>query len=72
VPSSTRHFSHEVYSPEAIAATRDAYSEVTEVTIQSSESGTDATFSDEGLVVDAFCNHALFLSIQAFRSSEAS
>ena len=71
MPESVRSFHHSIYAQEAIQATIDAYAEVVQVSIEATDDETQATFAESGMVVDAFCNHALFLSIQSFREREA-
>jgi len=72
VPESIRDFDHSIYDPAALAETAAVYAEILDVKLEKQEGATHATFDDEGMVVDAFCNHALFLSIQSFRDSEQS
>ena len=70
VPESVRAFDHSIYYPSAVEETVGIYSEIVGVKLDVKDGATHATFADEGMVVDAFCNHALFLSIQAHRDSE--
>jgi len=72
VPESTRDFDHSIYYPAALQETATAYAEILDVKLDAQDGATHATFNDEGMVVDAFCNHALFLSIQAHRDAEQS
>ena len=66
-----RVFQHSLYSSAALVETKDAYGEFVEASFEQSNDSTIATFkADEengAVIVDAFCNHALFLSIQAHR-----
>ena len=66
-----RVFQHSLYSSAALVETQDAYREFVEASFEHSSDSTTATFrADEengAVIVDAFCNHALFLSIQAHR-----
>ena len=71
VPESVRAFHHSIYAQDALQATVNAYAEVVEVSLETTDEQTQATFAESGMVVDAFCNHALFLSIQSFRDREA-
>ena len=70
VPESVRSFDHSIYYQTAIEETAAAYAEIVDMKLDVQDGSTHATFDDEGMVVDAFCNHALFLSIQAHRDSE--
>lgn len=70
MPEVTRDFAHSIYYPSALHETAEAYAELVEVQLEPQDDTTCATFSEEGMIVDAFCNHALFLSIQAYRDSE--
>ena len=72
MPESTRDFDHSIYYPAALQETATAYAELLDVKLDAQDGATHATFNDEGMVVDAFCNHALFLSIQAHRDAEQS
>ncbi len=71
---SQRTFSHRIYRETALQETKDAYAELVSVELHSDAESTEATFqaSDEDgpMFVDAFCNHALFLSIQAHRQGD--
>lgn len=66
-----RVFQHHLYSPDALAETKAAYTGFIEAAFEASSESTTATFTgnDENgdVIVDAFCNHALFLTIQAHR-----
>ena len=66
-----RVFQHSLYHPSALSETQEAYSDFVETVFEQSDDGTTATFkADEEngpVIVDAFCNHALFLSIQTHR-----
>lgn len=70
MPESIRDFDHSIYAHSALEETASVYAEILDVQLDAKEGSTQATFADEGMVVDAFCNHALFLSIQAQRDSE--
>lgn len=72
MPESTREFDHSIYYPSALHETASAYAEIIDVKLETQDGSTHATFDDEGMVVDAFCNHALFLSVQTHRDSEQS
>ena len=65
----SRVFNNGSYLTTAIEMTAEAYSEVLTATIEADEANTTVTFDgvDDEMLVDAFSNHALFLSIQAFR-----
>jgi len=67
-----RTFHHDLYNPNALLETQEAYSGLLSTVFDSQESQTLADFTAEGddgpMFVDAFCNHALFLSIQAHRN----
>ena len=66
-----RVFQHSLYDPGALAETQEAYCDFVRVDFERSDDQTTAMFTaDEengAVIVDAFCNHALFLSIQANR-----
>jgi hypothetical protein len=65
------NFDHSLYNIHALDETSEAYSEHLSVTLTHGESSTEGKFSveddDGSLIVDAFCNHVLFLTIQAYR-----
>ena len=65
----SRVFNNGIYLTAAIEETAEAYSEVLTATIETDETNTTVTFDgvDDVMLVDAFSNHALFLSIQSFR-----
>jgi hypothetical protein len=67
-----RTFHHDLYNPNALLETQEAYSGLLSTVFDAQESQTLADFTAEGedgpMFVDAFCNHALFLSIQAHRN----
>jgi hypothetical protein len=71
VPKSALDFSHSLYNQHALDDTKDAYSTLLDVALTHDEENSRATFSSDDengtLLVDAFCNHALFLTIQRFR-----
>ena len=71
---SQRTFSHRLYNQNAIQETIEAYAELLSVEIEANSDNTEATFKtsaeDGPMFVDAFCNHALFLSIQAHRQGD--
>jgi hypothetical protein len=75
VPKTDLDFSHSLYNKEAIDATRDAYSGLLSVTLSHDENNSHASFDSDDengpMLVDAFCNHALFLTIQRFRDGES-
>jgi hypothetical protein len=69
-------FDHSLYNIHALDETSEAYGEHLSVTLTHGESSTDGKFTveedDDSLIIDAFCNHVLFLTIQAYRQgSEA-
>lgn len=70
-----RVFQHHLYSPAALAETKEAYTGFIEATFEDVEGATAATFSGDeengDIIVDAFCNHALFLTIQAHRQGSS-
>ena len=74
MPSTTRDFHHDLYRPAALEETKAAYGELLNVSIEHGEHTTNATFEHEGddlgFYVDAFSNHALFLTIQKFRDGQ--
>jgi hypothetical protein len=78
VPKSfTRDFSHSLYSAAALDDTQGAYGELLPTTISHGPHSTTVDFAvvedEEGqMLVDAFCNHALFLTIERFRGQNAS
>jgi len=65
------NFDHSLYNIHALDETSEAYGEHLSVTLTHGEKSSDGKFSVEGddgqLIVDAFCNHVLFLTIQAYR-----
>ncbi len=69
----SRIFNHSLYHASAIKETADAYSELMTIALASDDEATTATFDDvdDVMYVDAFSNHALFLSIQEFRDGDA-
>ena len=71
MPSSSREFHHDFYAPSALGETQQAYGELLSVELEELQQHTRATFVHEGddlaFYVDAFSNHALFLTIQQFR-----
>ncbi len=70
----TLDFSHSLYSQNALNETKDAYVDYVSVTFEHTEGNSHATFESDDenatLLVDAFCNHALFLTIQQFRDGD--
>lgn len=63
-----------LYLDSAISETADAYGELMAISLSTENGTTTATFDnvEDAMYVDAFSNHALFLSIQAYRDgSEA-
>ena len=71
MPEATRVFDHSLYREAALEETRLAYGEILRVTFEHLESTTSVTFENDDddldFYVDAFCNHALFLTIQQYR-----
>lgn len=71
MPDISRLFDHTLYRPEALSQTADAYAGHVSVSLESQDADTQAVFSGESddltMLVDAFSNHALFLTIQAYR-----
>jgi hypothetical protein len=70
-------FDHSIYSPESITAAAEAYAELLKVSLSAEDGCTTAQFESldtEGgpFLVDAFCNHVLFETIQRFRAEGAS
>jgi len=59
-----------IYLDSAIAETAEAYGELMSITLNTDDGVTTATFDnvEDLMYVDAFSNHALFLSIQAYRN----
>jgi len=74
VHSTTREFHQDLYRQAALEETRMAYGELLDVSFDAGEHSVNVTFSHEGddldFYVDAFCNHALFLTIQNFREGQ--
>ncbi len=74
MPSATREFHHDLYRPAALEETQLAYGELLGVAFESGEHFTRATFDHDGddldFYIDAFSNHALFLTIQKFREGQ--
>ena len=69
-------FDHSIYSPDSISAAVEAYAELLTVTLADADGATTANFNDldpeDGeMLVDAFCNHVLYESIQRNRNNEA-
>ena len=66
-----RVFHHRIYSKSALEETKAAYGELLGTSFKEDENVTEAEFitDDENgaMFVDAFCNHALFLTIQDHR-----
>ena len=75
MPKADREFSHSLYRKAALEETREAYGEILGIEFQHGESNTSATFENDSddlaFYVDAFCNHALFLTIQQYREGSA-
>ena len=75
MPEATRDFSHSLYRKSALEETRAAYGEILQVTLAHHESSTSVTFENDDddleFYVDAFCNHALFLTIQQYREGSS-
>ena len=59
-----------LYLDAAISETAEAYGELMSISLSSDAGQTTATFDNvaDPMYVDAFSNHALFLSIQAYRN----
>ena len=77
MPSSyTREFNHSLYAPSAIDHTQKAYEEYVHTSVSHGENSTTVDFSvneeDGEVLIDAFCNHALFLTIENFRGQNES
>ena len=72
----TRDYTHSLYLQGAIEETKQAYAEILEISLEHSDTSTVATFQNDGedlsFLVDAFSNHALFLTIQRFRDGDGS
>lgn len=69
-------FDHSIYSPGSISAAADAYAELLTVSLSADEGQTTAHFEgadveDGQMLVDAFCNHVLFDTIQRYRAEGA-
>ncbi len=75
MPKTDLDFNHGLYSQHALDETKSAYAELVAVTLDHGDENSHATFEtdDENgtLLVDAFCNHALFLTIQHFREGDS-
>ena len=71
MPNTTREFHRDLYRQASLEETKTAYGELLDVQFVPGEHGIHVTFSHDGddldFYVDAFCNHALFLTIQNFR-----
>jgi hypothetical protein len=71
VPNTSRTFDHSLYPSIALNQTATAYSELMSVSLETTDTSTVAQFDvsgeDAAMLIDAFSNHALFLSIQVFR-----
>lgn len=69
--STTRDFSLSLYRQTALQETQQAYAELLDARFEHAEHNSHVTFSGDGddldFLIDAFCNHALFLSIQQYR-----
>jgi len=69
----TVHFDSDIYDSSAVQTARDAYSTLMNVQIDNSNPGhIQVYFSSDGKaaaqdLIDAFCNHALFETIQRYR-----
>ncbi|MGB0640543.1 MAG: HxsD-like protein [Myxococcota bacterium] len=75
--SSSREFSHSLYNPASIDDTQSAYEGLLPAVVSHGPHSTTVDFNmddnEEGkMLVDAFCNHALFLTIERFRGQSAS
>ena len=74
MPSTTRDFHHELYRHTAVEETHQAYAGLLNIVIEQSENHTRVSFEHDGddlmFYVDAFSNHALFLTIQQFRDGQ--
>ena len=74
MPSATREFHHDLYRLTALEETQLAYGELLGVEFEPGEHLTRVTFEHDGedleFYIDAFSNHALFLSIQKFREGQ--
>ena len=72
--NATRDYTHSLYIQGALEETKTAYAEIMDVSLEHSESSTLATFQNDGedltFLIDAFSNHALFLTIQQFRDGD--
>jgi len=68
-------FDHSLYSPSSVESAASAYSDYLNISLSVDEGKTTASFTDldeeHGLMlVDAFCNHVLFETIQTRRAEE--
>ena len=68
----TVHFDHGLYLHTALEATAEAYASLMTIALEEGDGQTVAHFSDASedfgpSIFDAFCNHALFESIQRYR-----
>ena len=75
--SFTREFSHSLYNPASIDETQSAYDGLLPAVVSHgpTSSTVDFTMTDDEdgqMLVDAFSNHALFLTIERFRSQAGS
>ena len=66
-----RIFHHSIYNKAALEETKMAYGELLDTTFKDDANLTEAEFTTDdengAMFVDAFCNHALFLTIQEHR-----
>jgi hypothetical protein len=70
-------FDHSIYSPDAVQSAAEVYAELLNIGLESTDGATQAVFSDLDpdngqMLIDAFCNHVLFDSIQRHRATEVS
>ena len=75
MPKATREFSHSLYGKSALEETQAAYGEILNIALDHQDGNSSATFENDSddlaFYVDAFCNHALFLTIQQYREGAA-
>ena len=70
-------FDHSLYSPTSVESAAAAYGELLSISLAVEEGKTVATFADMdpehgAMLVNAFCNHVLFETVQHRRSAEMS
>jgi hypothetical protein len=75
--TSSVSFDHSIYDQASIETAAATYAGFLEISVAAGDGETTASFSnldpEQGqMLVDAFCNHVLFETIQRFRATEVS